>query len=96
MRREELATVSMAHKATAISAAEKCHLNTDGTTLQQKKLGGLAINGVVISVNELPDGTADTVIEDVSKELTKLREMAHSLGLPNADAISKSGVSYVA
>ncbi len=93
MRREELATVSMAHKATAISKAEKFHLNTDGTTLQQKKLGGLAINGVVISVNELPDGTADTVIKDVSKELTKLREMARSLGLPNADAINWSSVS---
>jgi len=42
---------------------------------------------MVISVNELPDGTTDTVIEDVSKELTKLREMAHSLGLPNADRL---------
>ena len=96
MHREELATISMAHKALAISEqarAEKLHLNTDGTTLQQKKLGGLAINGMVISVNELPDGTADTVIEDVSKELTKLREMAHSLGLPNADAINWSLVS---
>jgi len=96
MRREELATLSVAHKASAISKqarAEKLHLNTDGTTLQQKKLGGLAINGLVISVNKLPDGMADTVIEDVSKELTKLREMAHSLGLPNADAINWSLVS---
>ena len=35
----------------------------------------------------------DTIIEDVSKELTKLREMAHSLGLPNADAINWSSDS---
>ena len=96
MRREELSTVSMVHKASAISEAaktENLHLNTDGTTLQQRKLGGLAINGMVISVNELPDGTADAVVVDVSKELTKLREMAHSLGLPNADAINWSLVS---
>lgn len=96
MRREELSTVSMAHKASAISEAaksKKLHLNTDGTTLQQRKLGGLAINGMVISVNEFPDGTADTVIEDVSKELTKLREMACCLGLPNANAINWSLVS---
>ena len=46
MRREELSTLSMVHKASAISEAaktEKLHLNTDGTTLQQRKLGGLAI-----------------------------------------------------
>ena len=61
--------------------------------MHQRKLGGLAINGMVISVNELPDGTADAVIEDVSKELTKLREMACSLRLPNADAINWSLVS---
>lgn len=97
MHTEELTTVSMAHKASIISSdaakKEKLHLNTDGTTLQQRKLGGLAINGIVISVNELSDGTADTVIEDVSKELTRLREMAHSLGLPNANAINWSLVS---
>ena len=89
MRREELSTVSMAHKASTISKyaqTGKLHLNTDGTTLQQKKLGGLAVNGMVMSVNQLPDGSADSAIEDVSKELCKLRDMAQSLGLPNADA----------
>ena len=96
MSREELSTVSMVHKASAISEAvttEKLHLNTDGTTLHQRKLGGLALNGMVISVSELPDGTADAIVEDVSKELIKLREMAYSLGLPNADAINWSLVS---
>lgn len=47
MCREELTTVSMAHKASIISSdaakKEKLHLNTDGTTLQQRKLGGLAM-----------------------------------------------------
>ncbi len=96
MRKEELATICMAHKASAISKqaeAGKLHLNTDGTTLQQKKLGGLAINGMVISVNELSDGSADSAIEDVSRELSKLREMARALCLPNADAINWSLVS---
>ena len=93
MRSEELATVSMAHKASTISEyaqTGKLHLNTDGTTLQQNKLGGLAVNGMAISVNQLPDGSADSVIEDVSRELCKLRKMAQSLGLPNADAINWS------
>ena len=93
MHREELSTVCMAHKASAVSQhakTGKLHLNTDGTTLQQRKLGGVAVNGMVMSVNQLPDGSADSVIEDVSRELSKLRETAHSLGLPNTDAINWS------
>ena len=93
MRREELSTVCMAHKASAVShhaKTGKLHLNTDGTTLQQRKLGGVAVNGMVMSVNQLPDGSADSVFEDVSRELSKLRETAHSLGLPNTDAINWS------
>lgn len=49
-------------------------MNTDGTTKAQKKLGAVGINGMVVSVNELPDGTAKSVISDVSRELEKLRE----------------------
>ena len=63
-------------------------LNTDGTTKQQKKIGGVGINDVVISVNELPDGTAASAIKDVSRELEKLREIARKLHLPNADRIN--------
>ena len=64
------------------------HINTDGTTKNQKKLGAVALNGVVVSVNELADGTAASTIEDVSKELKKLREIALTLGLPNASSIN--------
>jgi len=42
MREEELTTISMAHKKTVVSEqaqAGKLHLNTDGTTLHQRKLG---------------------------------------------------------
>ena len=94
MRRCELTTISNAHKATVLceSASESTckgfRLNTDGTTKQQKKIGGVGINDVVISVNELPDGTAVSAIEDVSRELEKLREIAHVLHLPNADKIN--------
>lgn len=91
MRKCELTMVSNAHKASALSksAAEGkgFRLNTDGTTKQQKKIGAVGINDVVISVNELPDGTAVSAIEDVSKELEKLREIARALRFPNADQI---------
>ena len=91
MRREELRTVSMAHKAAVISEhAHKgqLHMNTDGTTKNQKKLGSVALNGMVISVNELPDGTANSAIEDVSSELKRLRDTAKMLGMPHADSIN--------
>jgi len=91
MRRHELTTVSLAHKATSVLEQAKSaplHLNTDSTTKFQKKLEGAAINGMVLSVSEVPDGSADSMIDDVSRELQKLRYMAHALRMPNADKIN--------
>jgi hypothetical protein len=97
MRTDELKTVSLAHKATVIHDQIKegslLHLNTDGTTLGQKKLGGIAMNKTVISVNEQCDGTAESVINDVSRELQKLRETACALGLPNSNCINWTLIS---
>ena len=80
MRRQELTTISMVHKATKITEEAQSgtlHLNSDGTTISQKKLQGVAMNGMIVSVNEVPDGTADSIINDISKELQKVREIAH-------------------
>ena len=68
MRKEELKIISDTHKAHICSDASKgkgIHLNTDGTTKQQKKLGGVVANDMVVSVNELPDGKAISAIEDI-------------------------------
>ena len=86
MRREELTTV--AHNAAQLLQSDSLNLNCDGTTLSQKKLQGAAINGTVVSVNEIPDGSADSMIADISHELQKLRDIAHALNLPNADKIN--------
>ena len=91
MRRQELTTINMVHKAQSIlEQAEhgSLHLNTDGTTKSQKKLEGVAINGMVVSVNEVSDGSADCMIEDISRELEMLREVAHALSMPNADKLN--------
>ena len=98
MRADELTTVSLAHKASAISEkAEKMsgmlHMNTDGTTLQQKKINGVVIDDIVISVGEQVDGTSDSIVDHVSKELQKLREMARDLGLPNSESINWTLIS---
>ena len=92
MRSEELKTISSAHKAIVLcehaTESKRFRMNTDGTTKAQKKLGGLAINDVVVSVNELPDGTAKSAITDISRELEKLCETAHALNMPNPDSIN--------
>lgn len=88
MRREELTTVNLAHNAAKLLQSDSLDLNCDGTTLFQKKLQGVAINDTVVSVNEIPDGSADSMIADISNELQKLRDVAHALKLPNADKIN--------
>ena len=88
MRKDELKTVSNAHKATVLCECGSFKINTDGTTKAQRKIGAVAINDMVVSVNELPDGTAKSAIADVSRELEKLRKTAHALNMPNADSIN--------
>ena len=92
MRCEELRTICDAHKASMLcsdsSKARGISLNTDGTTKHQNKLGGVVANNVVLSVNELPDGTAVSAVEDISREFEKLRAAAQALGLPNPNSIN--------
>jgi len=92
MRSEELKTVNTAHVATVlherIAHGKHLHLNMDETTLAQKKLGSIAISKMVLPVNELSDGTAETAVEDISKELERLRETANALKLPHANSIN--------
>ena len=92
MRREELATIGMAQKAHTLCEEIRCgksfHLNSDGTSKYQHKINGVAVNGLVLSINEISDGSAETIIEDIGKELDKLRETACQLNLPNADSIN--------
>ena len=44
MRREELPTVSRAQKASPLANTEALHINSDGTTLNQRKIAGAQVN----------------------------------------------------
>ena len=92
MRREELKTLEMVHTAydlsELISQGKELYLNSDGTTKNQCKINGIAINGKVFSLNEVPDGSAESIIDDIDRELEKLRRTAHKLGLKNANHIN--------
>ena len=85
MRREELASIGMAQKAHTsceqIKRGQPFHLNSDGTTKNQHKINGIAVNKLVLSVNEVSDGSAQTILE-------KLRNTARQLNLPNADSVN--------
>ena len=83
MRREELKIVCMAHQVDLLSEADTLYLNSDGTTKDQHKLNAIAFNGVVLSISEVPDGTADSIIGDIDRQLQKLRCFAEELGIPN-------------
>ena len=96
MRSDELETISMAHKAAHVCKLAETgtlSLNSDGTTLNQRKLGAAILSGTTLSVNDLPDGSAKTIIEDIDTELAKLRNTAQKLKLPNADSINWTLVS---
>ena len=70
------------------SQSRQLHLNTDGTTKNPKKLGGVVANGFVLGVNELQDGSAASAIDDICREFEKLRYAASKLGLPNPNSIN--------
>jgi len=88
MRREEMSTICMAQKVCSISESKSCHLNSDGTTKFQKKLGAVSVNGMVLCLNEVPDGSADSMVELVENELEKLRNIAHDLKLKSPEKIN--------
>ena len=82
MRMGEMPTVEI------LTTVREGHINSDGTTLNMRKLVGSAINGTVMAVNEVSDGTSETMLKDSDKVLTRLRDMANKLQIPNANSIN--------
>ena len=75
MRSEELPTVSDVQKTIALTdSSVPKHINTDGTTLKQQKLNSIAVNDLCLSVSEVPDGIADSVVTHIDEELRKSPE----------------------
>ena len=81
-------TVSDAHKANNLGILGTGHMNSDGTTLNIRKLIGSSINGIVLGVQEVSDGTAETMLTELDKQLKHLRDMAAKLQIPHAQNIN--------
>ena len=45
-------------------------------------------NGMVLSVNELVDGSAASTVDDISKQFERIREVASLCSLPNPNCIN--------
>ena len=90
MRREEMKTLCDIHKASALCNSQMIHLNTDGTTLSQRKIAAASANGLVLAVNEVSSGAAEDIAKNISKELQRLRKVANDLGMKNANSINWS------
>ena len=88
MRREEMNTICMAQKAYSISESKSLHLNSDRTTKFPKEIGAVSVNGMVLCLNEVPDGSADSMVELVETELEKLRNIAYDLKLKSPEKIN--------
>ena len=88
MRMAEMPTVSDGHKSSCQADAKLGHMNTDGTTLNLRKLIGSSVSRIVMGVQEVADGTSETMIQEIDRQLTRLRQIANDLDLPNADSIN--------
>ena len=90
MRSQELPTVSKAHQAHLLAETNTYHLNSDGTTLNQKKVEGILVNGIVLGVNDVVDGSAKAAVEELDVVLKSTKETAQVLELPGAEGFGWS------
>ena len=97
MRKKELPTIAIAHNAKSIAEQKDqgIHLNTDGTTLNQRKLNAYLGNGMVLGVEEVVDGSASASLEELSRILLKIKEVGIALQIDGAEAIDTNLIKSV-
>ena len=72
MRAYEMPTLCNLQKSEELLKADKWHLNSDGTTLKQQKKMAFLIDGLVLGVYDVADGTSRTSIECLKNEFKKI------------------------
>ena len=71
MRAFEMPTLSRFQKSTELTKADKWHLESDGTTLQQQKKMAFIVNKMVLGVFDVADGSSATSMKCLKSELKK-------------------------
>lgn len=69
-------TVSDVHKVETLTNTHQGHINSDGTTLNLKKLIGSC---TVLRVQKVSDGTSETMIQELDRQLTRLCAMVNEM-----------------
>ena len=72
MRSAEMPTISSLQKAAELAKSEQWCLNSDGTTLQLAKKVAFLINGIVLGVHDVSDGSSETALDALKAELQKI------------------------
>ena len=71
MRSKEMPALSSMHKGSQLSKSKEWHLNSDGTTLHQSKKVAFLINGIVLGVSDVCDGSSQAAMDALRSELQK-------------------------
>ena len=64
--------LALLQKAAELAKSEQWCLNSDGTTLQQVKKVAFLINGIVLGVHDVSDGSSQTALDALKAELHKI------------------------
>ena len=93
MRHEELPTVSRTQKASTLANTEALHINSDGTTLHQWKIAGALVNRMVLGVHTVPDGSANSALNAITEEFTKVKQVGAELHVRTVNITLKNVVA---
>ena len=78
MRKHKIPSINKIHKATELAKSEQWHLNSDGTTLNQKKKCAFLVNGVVVGIQDVANEVA---LDALKHLLSKLQGVSSCDGL---------------
>ena len=90
MRKQEIPTINKIHKATELAKSEQWHLNSDGTTLNQKKKCAFLVNGVVVGIQDVANGSSEVALDALKHLLSKLQGVSSCDGLSISRIISST------
>ena len=87
MRSSELLTINHAQQASILASSTVNVLSSDGTTLNQRKVQGTRLGGLTLGVEPVADGSAKSLITQLDKTLTTIREVGSEIEVADHNRI---------
>ena len=79
IQREELPTISRAYKAHKLEGSTSLDLGSDATTKILQKTGASLVNGMVLGVHDIPDGSTNATLEAIQTEMEPVKQIGEEL-----------------